>query len=131
MKQTMFKAILIALPLTLAIPASASPPEEAEADPSAEPTETEALEDDILLVIDLPVAADEARTAGVDEAELDEALDAADEAGVPASEMTEVIDEETEQVKAKGKRKAFGQWVKLQIAEGKRGKELAEAIKER
>ncbi|HVI02681.1 MAG TPA: hypothetical protein VM869_28440, partial [Enhygromyxa sp.] len=86
----MFKAMLIALPLTLAVPASASPPEETDAaDPSAEPTEAEALEDDILLVIDLPVAADEARTAGVDEADLDEALDAADEAGVPASEMTE------------------------------------------
>jgi hypothetical protein len=130
MKHTTITAILFALPLTLAAPASAAPPD-TDADVDAEPTEAEALEDDILMVIDLPIAADEARTAGVEEAEITEALDAAEEAGVSAGDMTEVLDEESEQVKAKGKRKAFGQWVKLQIADGVRGKELAAKIKER
>jgi chromosome segregation ATPase len=130
MKHTTITAILFALPLALAVPASAAPPD-SDADSDAEPTNEEALEDDILMVIDLPIAADEARTAGVDEADITEALDAAEEAGVSAGEMTEVLDEETEQVKAKGKRKAFGQWVKLQIADGVRGKELAAKIKER
>jgi DNA repair exonuclease SbcCD ATPase subunit len=131
MKQTMFKAMLLALPLTLAVPAIASPPEDTGDAAGEEPTEAEALEDDILLVIDLPIATDEARTAGIEEAEISVVLDAAVIAGLPASEVTEVIDEETEVVKAKGKRKAFGQWVKQQIAEGKRGKELAAAIKDR
>jgi hypothetical protein len=132
MKQTMFKAMLLALPLTLAVTASAAPPEDGDAaEPIPEPTEAEALEDDILLVIDLPIAADEARTAGVEEAEVTLALDVAILASLPASDMTEVLDEEAEQVKAKGKREAFGQWVKLQVAEGVRGKELAAKIKER
>ncbi|MFV8755440.1 hypothetical protein ACNOYE_33225 [Nannocystaceae bacterium ST9] len=128
------KSLLLALPLAFAIPASASPPETGEvaaADEAAEPTEAEALDDDILLVIDLPVAADEARDAGIDEAEIDEALDAAKAAEVSAGDMAEVLIEEATETRAKGKRAAFGQWVKLQVAAGVHGRELAKAIKDR
>jgi len=62
-----------------------------------EVSEEEALEDDILLVIDLPIAADEARDAGLEQAEIVEALDAADTAAVSPATMTEVLDDEAEQ----------------------------------
>ena len=130
MKQIMFKAMMFALPLTLAVPASAAPPPEDEGE-IAEPSDEEALQDDILMVIDLPIAADEARTVGIEEAEITVALTVAEQAAVSPGDMTEVLDEESEQVKANGKRKAFGMWVKLQIAEGVRGRELATKIKER
>jgi DNA repair exonuclease SbcCD ATPase subunit len=138
MKHKILEAILFALPLTLAIPALASPPEDppAEGDAPAEGatveiSEEEALADDILLIIDLPIAADEARDAGLEEAEIDEAIDAAETAAISPGTMTEVLADEAESIRATGKRKAFGQWVKMQIAEGVRGKELAAKIKER
>ena len=80
MNRVIIKTLLLALPLAIALPATAAPPDEVAAPEAAEPTEAEALEDDILLVIDLPIAADEARDAGVDEAEIKEALDAAESA---------------------------------------------------
>jgi hypothetical protein len=131
MNRVIIKTLLLALPLAIALPATAAPPEEVAAPEEGEPSEAEALEDDILLVIDLPIAADDARDAGVDEAELDEALDVAQKAEVSAGDMAEVLSEEANETRAKGKRAAFGQWVKLQIAEGMSGKELAAAIKDR
>jgi hypothetical protein len=148
MKHKILEAMLFALPLTLAIPAFASPPEAAPAEGDApaegtppaegdaavvtvEVSEEEALQDDILLTIDLPIAADEARDAGLEEAEIDEAIDAADTAAVSPGAITEVLADEAESIRTTGKRQAFGQWVKMQIAEGVRGKELAAKIKER
>jgi DNA repair exonuclease SbcCD ATPase subunit len=131
MNRVIIKTLLLALPLAIVLPASAAPPEDVAPAEGAEPTEAEALEDDILLVIDLPLAADEARDAGVEEAEITEALDAAQAAEVSAGDMAEVLVEEANETRAKGKRAAFGQWVKLQIAEGVTGRELAAKIKER
>ena len=130
MKSTILKALLMTLPLAVvALPARAAPPEEGAE--TEEPSEEEALADDILMVIDLPLVVDEAREEGIDEAELDEALAAAEEAGVSAGDMTEAVSEETKQVKAKGKRKAFGLWVRREVASGLRGQELAQKIRDR
>ena len=94
MKQSVLKTILLALPLTMATMATvatASPPAD---EAAAEVTEEEALDDDILMVIDLPIAADEARDAGLEEEEIDEALDAAEEAAVSPAVITEALDDE-------------------------------------
>ena len=45
--------------------------------------------------------------------------------------MAEVLDDEAEQIRGGSKKKAFGQWVKQQVAAGMHGKELADAIKAR
>lgn len=94
-------------------------------------TDQEALNDDILATIDLPLAAAEARDAGVDETELREALDSTREIGLPASEATEVVTVEAEQTRTRGAKKGFGRWVRLQVAAGLRGKQLASKIKAR
>lgn len=95
-------------------------------------TDQEALDDDILAVIDLPVAAAEARAAGVEEADLKEALETTRDVGLSAGEATEVVTEEVEATKKRGSyKKGFGQWVKMQVAAGLRGKKLAAKIKER
>ncbi len=86
--------------------------------------------DDILMVLDLPLAAVELREAGVEEAEISEAIDGAAELGVSAGVATEVIVAETAEVKGRGKKKGFGIYVKKLLLEGYRGKELAAKIRE-
>lgn len=95
-------------------------------------SDEDALNDDILAVIDLPLAAAEARAAGVDEAELKEALEVTRDAGLSAGEATEVVAEEVEATSKRGKAsRGFGQWVRVQVASGLRGKTLAAKIRER
>lgn len=140
----MHKLYLPALSLVLAAPVLATPGLARAADPpvasaSASATITanvkvsdqDALSDDILAVIDLPIAAADARDAGVEEAELKAALDTTREAGLPASEATEVVAVEAEETRKGGVKKGFGLWVRLQIAAGLRGKKLADKIKAR
>jgi len=135
----MHKLCIPALTLVLLAPglASAADPPGASASASASVTATvkisdqDALNDDILAVIDLPLAAADAREAGVEETELKAALDTTREAGLPASEATEVVAVEAEQTRTRGAKKGFGQWVRQQIAAGLRGKKLADKIKVR
>jgi signal transduction histidine kinase len=93
-------------------------------------TVEEAKQDDILLVIDLPIIIAEARDAGVDDAELTVVVTTATDAGLSASETAEVIVAETEHTKTSGKRAGLGTFVQLQLAEGVRGQELAAKLRE-
>jgi len=94
-------------------------------------SDQDALGDDILAVINLPIAAADAREAGIDEVELKEALDVTRETGLSAGDASEVVAEEAEQSRSRGVKKGFGQWVRMQVAAGLRGKKLAAKIKER
>lgn len=135
----MHRLCLPALTLALGMPllASAAEPTPVSAPAGASVTakvtvsDQDALNDDILAVIDLPLAAAEAREAGVDEAELKEALDTSREAGLPASEATEVVATEAELTRTRGVKKGFGRWVRVQVASGLRGKKLADKVKAR
>ena len=127
--------LALALGMAVALPALSSvaaPVVEATAKLTAniEITEEEAKQDDILLVIDLPIVIAEAKDAGVDEAELTAVVTTAAETDLPAGDTAEVVAAETEHTKASGKRKGLGAFVKLQLAEGVRGKELAAKIRE-
>ncbi len=93
-------------------------------------SDQDALGDDILAVINLPVAAADARDAGVDEVELKAALDVTRDNGLSAGDASEVVAEEAEQTRTRGVKKGFGQWVKMQVAAGLRGTKLAAKIKE-
>jgi len=94
-------------------------------------SDQDALGDDILAVINLPIAAADAREAGVEETELKAALEVTRETGLSAGDASEVVAEEAEQTRTRGAKKGFGQWVKMQVAAGLRGKALAAKIKAR
>lgn len=94
-------------------------------------SDQDALGDDILSVINLPIAAADAREAGVDEAELKEALDTTRDSGLSAGDAGEIVAVEADQTRTRGVKKGFGRWVRLQVAAGLRGKKLAAKIKER
>lgn len=136
----MNKLSVSVLALALALPALGRAEPAAGATASASVTastsikvsDQEALDDDILAVIDLPLVAVEARAAGVEEAELHEALEVTKEVGLSAGEASEVVAEEVESTKKRGGfKKGFGQWVRMQVAAGLRGKKLAAKIRER
>ncbi len=111
-------SVLVAMP-----PAAA-----AAGEPSAEP------EDDILLVLDLPLAAQQARASGVPEAVVAAVLASARDAGLPAQEAVEIL-EVTAEAPAAGEGAArrppqhLGAFVRVKLAEGLRGPALAEAIR--
>lgn len=105
-------------------------PAKADADAKADATVTDAaaLEDDILGVIALPLAAADARDAGVEAEEVVTAIDAVDAAGASPSDATAVLTAEADATRKRGAKKGFGVWVRLQVADGKRGTELATLI---
>ncbi|MBA3549384.1 MAG: hypothetical protein H0T76_23160 [Nannocystis sp.] len=94
-------------------------------------SDKDALNDDILAVIDLPIVAAEAREAGIEETEIKEALDSTRDSGLSASDATEIVATEAEQTRKRGVKKGFGRWVRMQVASGLRGQKLAAKIKER
>lgn len=114
-KTTLFGTLLLLCPLV----ASAAEPEA---------TDEEALEDDILLVLDLPLAAQAARDAGVPEAELTIALASAQEAGLTAGETALIVDEETAAVRKSGARVGFDRYLAAKLIKGERGKAIAAGI---
>lgn len=117
---------------TTAITAAVATSAAASASATIKISDKDALDDDILSVINLPIAAADAREAGVDEVELKEALDVTRDTGLSAGDATEVVAEEAELSRGKrGVKKGFGQWVKQQVAAGLRGKKLADKIKAR
>jgi hypothetical protein len=94
-------------------------------------SDQDALGDDILSVINLPLAAADAREAGVEEADLKEALDTTRDSGLSAGDAGEVVAVEADQTRTRGVKKGFGRWVRMQVAAGLRGTKLAAKIKER
>ncbi len=127
---------LLLLSVVAVAPAQANddllpPPKTATASTSIKVSDQDALEDDILAVINLPLAAADAREAGIAEDDLKEVLDTIAEVGLSAGEASEALAEEAEVTRTRGVKRGFGLWVKLQIAEGLRGKQLAAKIKAR
>jgi len=104
---------------------------DADADADAEISDEEALEDDILLVIDLPIVVADARDDGVDEEELDQFLTTAKDTGLSAGTTAEIVLAETETTKAKGKRKGLHHFIRKQLAAGVPPKEIAKKIRDR
>jgi chromosome segregation ATPase len=121
----------VALPALSTMAAEPTAAATAKLDGKLEITLEEAQEDDILLVIDLPIIVADARDAGVEEEELTQVITVAADSGLSASATAEILTAETEVTKDKGKRQGLGTFVKLQLAEGVKGKELAAKIRER
>ncbi|MEZ4450928.1 MAG: hypothetical protein R3B09_15715 [Nannocystaceae bacterium] len=122
-------ALLMAAPaVALAAPAGAVT---AEASATITADVDVEVSDDILLVLDLPIAAAELRADGVEDAEISEAIDATAESGASVAVATEAMVNESAEVKARGHKKGFGLYVRKLVADGYRGTELAAKIKER
>ena len=84
---------------------------------------------DILVATRLPVVADEARREGAASGEIREVLEAMSRARVPAHEATVILDSARAVRREHGPVDNFGAFVQTQLAEGKRGRELAAAIR--
>lgn len=80
-------------------------------------------------VLRLPQTTAEARDAGIADSAIRVILEEARRRGVPAGETQEVVEVEAEAVKAGAPKGEFGAFVQQQLAAGKRGRELAEAIR--
>ncbi len=84
----------------------------------------------ILIAAQLPVVAAEARSEGVTNAEIRTVLDAMRNAGVPAYEATALLDTTRVVRRDHAAVGNFGAFVQSQLAAGKRGRELAAAIRQ-
>ena len=80
--------------------------------------------------IELPARAEKLRKAGHDPAQVREALQAARDAKLPADEAEDLLENEEKASKEHGPVDNFGAFVRERLKEGKRGKELAQAIRE-
>ena len=83
----------------------------------------------VLAAAQLPVVATEARREGIANAEIRKVLDALFNAGVPAYEATTLIETERQAHRENGPTDNFGAFVQSQLAAGKRGQDLAAAIR--
>lgn len=79
--------------------------------------------------VNLPQKTDEARRAGVPDGSLQSILDILRKGDVTPQEATTILDVETEAVREHGPTDNFGAFVQAQLAAGKRGQELAAAIR--
>jgi hypothetical protein len=84
----------------------------------------------ILAAAQLPVVATAARSEGIGEADVRAVLDALLNAGVPAYQATAIIDTTRSVHREHGPTNNFGAFVQSQLAAGKRGRELAAAIRQ-
>ena len=85
---------------------------------------------DILTAAQLPVAAADARDAGVPGPLVQKVLDALHRSGLPPEDGYLVLQEETRVVREGGPVNNFGAFVQSQLDAGLRGQELAQAIRE-
>jgi hypothetical protein len=83
----------------------------------------------IIAAAALPVIAHEARSEGVANSDILAALDALRGANVPAADARNVLDEARKAHRDHGPVDNFGAFVQAQLASGKRGRELAAAIR--
>lgn len=93
--------------------------------------EATAPQDDILEVVDLPLAADLAQGSGLSEQELQESLDVAQQGGMGAAVLSEVLVAEADAVKVRGKKKGLPDWLMARWAAGVRGVDLKGEVKAR
>jgi len=84
----------------------------------------------VLAAAQLPVAASEARREGISNADIRSVLDALVNSGVPAHQATAIIDTTRSVHREHGPVDNFGAFVQSQLAAGKRGRELAAAIRQ-
>jgi hypothetical protein len=83
----------------------------------------------LIAAASLPVVAAEARAEGVANSDVLGALDALRGANVPAAQAKDVLDEARNAHREHGPVDNFGAFVQAQLASGKRGRELAAAIR--
>lgn len=83
----------------------------------------------VLIAVDLPVSADEARNEGVSNDEIRQVLGAMEAQKVPAHEARQVFDEERAARRDHGPVDNFGAFVQSRLQAGLRGQELAAAIR--
>ena len=81
-----------------------------------------------LAAIELPEKAKGLRDSGMGDGEVADALSAVEEAGLPAEDAAELIDAAASSEDGDAWQGNFGSFVKSQVQDGKRGKELAAAI---
>ncbi len=84
----------------------------------------------ILVAAQLPVAASDARNDGIGNAEIRAVLDALLGSGVPAYQATAIIDTTRRVHREYGAVDNFGAFVQSQLAAGKRGRALSDAIRQ-
>lgn len=84
---------------------------------------------DLLLAAQLPVIALEARNDGIPGSDIGSILEAVRRAGLPAREATIILDTTRVLHREHGHADNFGAFVQSQLAAGKRGRDLAAAIR--
>jgi hypothetical protein len=84
----------------------------------------------ILAAAQLPVVANEARNEGIGNSDMRSILDALLNNGVPAYDAIAIIDTTRKAHRDHGRADNFGAFVQSQLAAGKRGRELAAAIRQ-
>lgn len=113
-------------------PAGAPPavvPAEAADDAEEGPERKGRGRDPVVVALGLPQAAQAARQSGLSEDEVRATLRAAREAGVGAAETTELLRRTSKLAREHGPVEGFADLVKAELASGKRGRDLATAIK--
>ena len=88
-----------------------------------------AVEEPLLLAIELPVRAHEIRQHGVEETEIRAAVEAMRVRQVPAAEAAETLEVAESAVEEHGPVDGFGDFVQSKLDEGLRGQDLAAAIR--
>src|SRR5687767_2208683 len=84
---------------------------------------------DILVAARLPVVADSARREGTSNESIRDVLEAMTKSRLPAHEATVILDSARVARREHGPVDNFGAFVQSQLAQGKRGRELAAAIR--
>ena len=82
----------------------------------------------IASILNLPLAVDAARRAGIPAGTIWDVLDSLRRRRVPAADAEQILRAETEAVERGAPRDNFGAFVNAQLARGLRGRELAAAI---
>lgn len=95
---------------------------EAKAEPESE------IQDDILEIVDLPLAADLAKNAGLSEKEVQETIKVAQDGGMGASTLSGIFVGEADAVRTRGKKKGLPVWVMERWAAGDNGKAMKASL---
>jgi hypothetical protein len=119
--------LVLALGIVVAQEEESEEPAES-ATPMERTADTAALTDALLRAIRLPEAADRIREMGVPREEVEQVLDMGRERNVPAEDMELILGEEARSVEEYGNIDNFGAFVRSQLDQGLRGRDLAEAI---
>lgn len=141
--RTFARPLAIALPLAFASTAAvfaaepaaptakttAAPADAAAGEPNlGKVASDDAIELDVLAVVSLPIAADEAREAGVPPDEVAGVITAVVDVGASPAVATDLLVAEAEQTKKRGAKPHFAAWTRGQLAEGKASETLVADI---